>query len=569
MLCREPRPGLVHLALCAGAAALVACPGCGRVSGPPTQRAAGAAGTLRLAEQMDPSSLDPAIAYDTVSWVYVRMLYAGLLDYDDTVNVVPAMAEALPSISADGRTYTFRLRPGIRFSNGRAVSAQDFVYTIERILDPRTKSPGEGFYRSIVGARDFQAARGKEREARTAGETRTDRWIEPTHVRGLSAPDELTLRLQLEEPNLAFLNVMALPFAYAVPQEAVQQYGDDFFCHPVGAGPYLLAEWKRGTRMRFTRNPAFNLTAPPPLAAVEVMVGGDSLVHQMMFERGELDINEEIPAPDFVRITTDPRWEPYLVTALVNRTVYLPMNCEMPPFTDVRVRRAMNYAVDKDRILQTINGRGVAARGVLPPQMPGYDPHLRGYDHDPAKARLLLAQAGHPEGFEAPFWVRSDVGFELKVAQALQQQFADVGVRLELKPVSFATLIDVMGRRKAAAFGIFGWSQDYPDPNNFLDVLLNGNRIVESACNNAAFYSNPKVNDLLERAARETDRAARLALYHQAEQTIVDDAPWVFLYHPITYALRQPWVQGFAIHPVWPVRIEKISLVGGSEGGAR
>jgi ABC-type transport system substrate-binding protein len=540
---------------------VLACTGCGTRSGPPARRAPGEPNTLRVAEQMDPSSLDPAIAYDTVSWTYVRLLYAGLLDYDDGVNLVPAIARRLPVISADGRTYTFALWPHVRFANGREITAQDFVYSLERVLDPRTKSPGEGFFRNIVGARAFQAAREKERQERGTAGARGRRWIAPTHVAGLAAPDACALRIQLERPDLSFLNIMALPFAYAVPREAVEQFGEDFFCHPVGPGPYSLTEWSRGKRLRFERNPRYNLTpVAPPLSAVEVMIGGDSLVHQMMFERGELDITEEIPAPDFVRITSDPRWSPYLARALVSRTVYLPMNCEMKPFTDVRVRRAMNHAIDKRRILQTINDRGVPATGVLPPLVPGHDPHLRGYEHDPAKARQLLAEAGYPQGFRAPFWVRSDVGLELRVAQAVQQDLAEVGVQVELKPVSFATLIEVMGKRKAAAFGIFGWSQDYPDPSNFLDVLLNGNRIVESMCNNAAFYSNPQVNALLETACHETDPRRRLRLYQDAERLIVDDAPWVFLYYPVAYALRQPWVQGFALHPVWPVRYEKISL---------
>jgi ABC-type transport system substrate-binding protein len=544
----------------------LACTGCRGRSGPPTRRAPGQPNVLRIAAQMDPSSLDPAIAYDTVSWTYVRLIYAGLLDYDDGVNLVPSIAESLPAISPDGCIYTYRLKKGIRFSNGREVRAEDFVYAIERVLDPRTKSPGEGFFRNIVGARDFQGAREKERK-QAGPEGPRERRIEPTRVRGLSAPDHSTLCIRLEKPDLAFLNVSAMPFAYPVPREAVEQYGDDFFCHPVGAGPYVLTRWDRGKRLRLDRNPRYNLAPPPPLSGVETMIGGDSLVHQMMFERGELDATGDIPAPDFVRITTDPRWKPYLVTALINRTVYLPMNCEMKPFTDVRVRRAMNYAVDKARILQTINGRGVPAKGVLPPQMPGYNPNLRGYGYDPAKARLLLAQAGYPDGLQAPFWVRSDVGFELRVAQALQQDLAEVGVQLELKPVSFATVIEVMGKRKAAEFGIFGWSQDYPDPSNFLDVLLNGNRITDTMCNNAAFYSNPRVNALLGRANRETDRALRLRLYQEAEQLIVDDAPWVFLYYPISYALRQPWVKGFALHPVWPVRYEKISFDGQGLGG--
>ena len=504
--------------------------------------------TLRLAVETQIHSLDPAIAYDTFSWPLIRLLYHGLLDYDDGTNLVPWLAEEMPGISEDGRTYTFRLRKGVLFSNGREVLAGDFVYSLERILDPETASPGESFYRNIVGAREFQ-------EARKEGPD-----VEPLHVEGLQALDDYSLEISLLEPDLAFLNVMAMTFAYAVPREAVEEHGDDFFRNPVGTGPFLLTEWVRGMRLQMVRNPRYTAGEPARLDGIHVMIGGDTLIHQMMFERGELDLKDGIPIPDFVRITTDPKWEPYLVKALDARTVYLPMNCEMEPFTDVRVRRAVNYGIDKERVLKLITGRAVPAHGVLPPSMPGYNPELRSYEFDPEKARALLAEAGYAEGFELPLWVRSDTGYEVKVAEAIQQDLAQVGIKLDIRPVAFGTLIDILSRRGGAEFGVFGWSQDYPDPSNFLDVLLNGERIVEVNCNNAAFYSNPEVNALLAEAAAETDAARRLGIYGQVEQMVVDDAPWVCLYHPVRYNLRQPWLRGHAMHPVWPQRLDTLWL---------
>ncbi|HJN14180.1 MAG TPA: ABC transporter substrate-binding protein, partial [Armatimonadota bacterium] len=338
----------------------------------------------------------------------------------------------------------------------------------------------------------------------------------------------------------------------------VEEHGEDFFRNPVGTGPFVLTEWVRGMRIRFSPNPHYFIDGEPRLDGVSVMIGGDTLVHQMMFERGELDLKEGIPIPDFVRITTDPKWQPYTATAADSRTVYLSMNCEMEPFTDKRVRQAMNYAIDRGRIVKMLTGRCVAARGVLPPPMPGHDPDMPGYAHDPGKAKQLLAEAGLADGFSLPMWFRSDTGYERKAAEVIQQDLAEVGVEVDLRPVAFATLCDIMAKRRGAELGIFGWSQDYPDPSNFLDVLLNGERIVEVNCNNAAFYSNPDVNDLLRVAAKETDAAARLRIYQQVERMIVDDAPWVFLYHPVRHALRQPWLRGHSMHPVWPQRLEKL-----------
>lgn len=531
---------------------------------PPTTHQPTRGGTLRLAVKTDVQSLDPAIAYDTFSWPLVRMLYHGLLDYDDEVNLIPWLAAEMPTISPDGRTYTFRLKKGVRFSNGRELVAEDFVFTFERILDPQTKSPGESFFRHIVGARAFQKAREKEAELAKGDERKRERrWIEPTRVAGLRALDRYTLQIQLEQPDLAFLNVMAMPFSFAVPQEAVQQHKQEFFRHPVGTGPFVLAEWIRGMRLRFERNPFYNawlIGTEVKLDAVEVMVGGDDLIHQMMFERGELEIMDEIPAPDFVRIMNDPKWKPSVASMPVNATIYIALNCEMKPFTDVRVRQAMNYAVDKDRILKIINGRGVSARGVLPPLMPGYSAQLKGYPYNPEKAKQLLARAGYPNGFSVPLWVSVDRNERVKMAEAVQQDLAKVGVKVELKPVAFAVWDEAVSRRKNVPFAFSGWYQDYPDPSNFLDVLLSGDRIVDVHCNNLAFYSNPQVNKLLRAAAKETNRAQRLRLYQQAEQLIVRDAPWVFLYHPTLYMLVQPYVKGHTMHPVWPNRYERLWL---------
>jgi ABC-type transport system substrate-binding protein len=280
----------------------------------------------------------------------------------------------------------------------------------------------------------------------------------------------------------------------------------------------------------------------------------------MMFERGELDMLFSIPAPDFVRLTADSAWKPYVSSLPVNETVYLSLNCELAPFTDRRVRQALNNAVDKDRILKIINGRGVAARGVLPPLLPGYNPKLTGYPHDPTKARQLLAEAGYPDGFTVALWAVADSGSWLKIAEAVQQDLAEVGIRVEVKPVAYAIFDEAVGRRGTVPFALTSWPQDYPDPSDFLDVLFRSDRLTEARCNNTAFYTSPRLDTLLQAAARETDPRLRLRRYQKAEEVVAEDAPWVFLYHPTDYRLCQPWVQGFQMHPVWAARFDKLGL---------
>ncbi|MFN7131954.1 MAG: ABC transporter substrate-binding protein [Myxococcales bacterium] len=393
-----------------------------------------------------------------------------------------------------------------------------------------------------------------------AGSGRRVRKTEPLHVKGLEAVDSHTLRIRLEAPDLSFLHVMAMPFAYVVAREQVERWGDDYFQHPIGTGPYVLKSWRRSTRIVYAPNPFYDRSRPdaPRLSGVDVQVGADEILQQMMFERGELDYLAAIPDPDFVRITTSPKWKPYVVSMPTCATRYLSLNTEMEPFTDVRVRQAVCHAVNKERLLKIIKGQGVAAHTVLPPNMMGYDPALRPYDYNPGKARALLAAAGKSSGLTVPLWLSIDDNRNVRIGQAVQQDLAEVGIKVELKAVAGTIFQEAAGRRKNAAFGLNAWYQDYPDPSNFLDVLLNGERITDAHSNNKAFYSNPEVNALLNRAAVETDPEERLKLYRQAERRIMADAPWACLYHPKVYMMRQPWIHGLQPNPVWPVRYERL-----------
>ena len=497
---------------------------------------------LRIAIPSDARTLDPAIAYDVVTWPLVRAVFHGLIDYDDDLALIPWQSDGW-EISDDGATITFHLTPGITFSNGREVTAEDYVYTLTRLLDLKTKSPGQGFFRNIVGSAAFQDG-------------------DAPNVAGLDAKGRYTFEIRLQKPDPTFLHVMAMPFAYVVPKEAVSATGGEFARNPVGSGAFVLSEWKRGSWMRFKRNLNYAWPERVKLDAFEIVVGGDGALHMMMFERGELDIanvtDVGIPDPDFVRVMKDPVLKEYVESQPLNAVRYLSMNTEISPFDDVLVRQAVNYAVDKKRIIRLMSGRGVPARGVLPPGMPGFNPHRTGYPYTPAKAKQLLREAGYPEGFETELWINANMNTEVRQSQAIQQDLAKVGIKVSIKAVTGATRIEAVGRRKTVPMAHFGWYQDYPDPSNFLDVLLSGHRITEVNSNNVAFYDNSEVNDLLSRAAYDLDPQHRLSLYQQAESIIVDEAPWVFLYHPNMYILRQPWLHGLDLNPVWPIRYERM-----------
>jgi ABC-type transport system substrate-binding protein len=225
----------------------------------------------------------------------------------------------------------------------------------------------------------------------------------------------------------------------------------------------------------------------------------------------------------------------------------------MAPFDQLQVRQAMNFAIDKGKIVRLMHNTVIPAKGVLPPSMPGFNPNLSGYLYDPAKARQLLAASGYADGFSCKLWC-----LETVITSAVQYDLAQVGIKAQINLVTPPALADSTGRRKTVQCFLWGWLQDYPDPSDFLNTLFNGNRITEEGCQNTSFYNNSKVNDLLAEAATCKDPDRRLRIYQAVEQTVVSDAPLVPLYYPRQYGLHQPWLHGVRLHPVLYYRFERM-----------
>jgi len=495
-------------------------------------------GTLHLLMASDWRNLDPAIAYDSESTPLDKLLFRGLLDYGDGNDVVPSQASDW-NVSADGKTYRFHLRPGVKFSHGREVEAADYVFSLERILDPKTGSPGQSLYLDIVGAPEF-----------AAGKT--------PHVAGLLAPDRGTLVIELSRPCYIFRYLMTLGFAAALPREVVVRHGKDFQYHMEGSGPYRVAEWRRGARWRFERNPHYAGT-DGWFDAVEIMIGGDAMLAAMMVERGEIDVCRA-GAATRIRFQRDPRLRSWLHAVTPCNTCYLFLNTEMKPFDDARVLRAMNHAVDRRRLEKLMAGDAVGAEGVVPESMPWSNPGRPRYAFDPERARALLREAEMPDGFKTEMWYTMGRGLDERLAQGLQQDLRNVGITVELKPTAFAAYFDKAQTRRQVPCGLFGWYQDYPDPSTFLDTLLNGDRITEENCNNQAFYNNPEVNRRLNEASRIVDGDRRLQLFREAEDLAIRDAPWVTLYSDRLTVICHPRLRGDVPHPVWGWRYENMWL---------
>jgi peptide/nickel transport system substrate-binding protein len=520
-----------------GGAVLGGAAGCrGGAGAPPMPAFAPGAQVLHLAVQDDVPTLDPAAGYDTASWTFEQMIFDTLVRYSDAgVDLVPDIATSWEE-SPDARVCTFHLRRDARFTNGRAVTAADFKYEIERVLNPATRSKGMEYFRRIAGAAEFQAGHAHE-------------------VSGISTPDPWTVVFHLVGPDPIFVQKLAMPFAAAVPREVVERWGDDFSSHVVGSGPFKLAQWIGGQRLVLVRNPGYFIKGVARLDAVVEEIGVSDDLQWLKFEAGTVDVSR-IPPAEFLHVMKTPRLRALTLHIVDIATEYLGMNCQMKPFDDVRVRRAFNYAIDKRKIIALLNGRGVVADGVLPPGLPGFNPKLKGYPYDPSRARLLLEAAGLGKGLSPTLWMRAD-RTEMMIGQSIQQDLALVGVHIQLKPVAWAPLLEAIRQPATVALVDLGWEADFSDPQNFLAVLFSRK---QWGGNNDTFYYNPEVDKLLAEAAPLADRARRYALYDRAEELVVADAPWVFLYNPVAYVIRQPWVHGYVLNPMRPTRLEGVWL---------
>jgi ABC-type transport system substrate-binding protein len=514
---------------------VVAVAACSPVDRGPRFRPAGAVtpragGTLRFACGGQLRTLDPTIAYDEVSYFVLQPLFDRLVDISPNgVDIIPRLAERW-EVSADGLVYAFDLRPGIAFSDGAPITAAHFKFSLERALTT-PDSPFTAYLGDIAGASELTGGKAKACE-------------------GITAVGDRRLVIRLAHANPALLYVLAMAFATPQRAEHVARAGDQLRRRPDANGPFELASWDEGSRVVLRRNPRY---FDPPRAHLDSIVMLENVPRDtqfQMFERAELDAAEKLAAPDYLFVMSEPAWQPY-----VHRTVQMNvfgsrMNVRVKPFDDPRVRRALNYALDKRHTARLLNGTTVPAHGILPPGMLGRDPDLAPYPHDVAKARALLAEAGYPHGLDVEYTTTNDEETE-KVAASLQSDLAAAGVRVHLTVMSFATFQTAWSQPSGPAFSYASWGADFPDPTNFFDPLFHSRSIKDRDSTNNTFYANPELDELLDRARGEPDPDKRAALYRRAERILYDDAPWVWDYHRLATEVTQPYVRGYEPHPDW------------------
>ena len=497
-------------------------------------------GTMVVAYKDDISTFDPAIGYDWQNWSMIKSLFDGLMDYKPgTTDLIPDLAESY-AISADGLIYTFKLRPGVKFHNGRTMTATDVKYSIERAVNPATQSPGQGFFASIKGFDEMAGGGAAE-------------------LAGVTTPDDSTVVIELSRPDATFLHVAAINFGFAVPKEEVEKYGPDFGRNPVGTGAYKMTEWTLGQRVVFERNADYYRPDAPYLDKIVFEVGQDPTVALLRLQRGEVDVlGDPIPSAQFVEVVNDPANKDLIVEGGLLHTGYVTMNVTQPPFDSKLVRQAVNMAINKDRILRIVNNRGVAANQPLPPAMPAYDTDYKGYAFDPAKAKALLAEAGHADGFATELYVMN-TDPNPRIAQAIQQDLAEIGVKAEVKSLAQSVVIAAGGDGTAPMIwsGGMAWIADFPDPSNFYGPILGCGGAVPGGWNWAKYC-----NEALDAKAAAADAmvdpakaAERLDLWRSIYIELMDDAPWAPVFNEVRFAMHSARIGGDKILFADPIHI--------------
>ena len=490
----------------------------------------------------DPPTLDPHLSSDTTSAGVVVEIYSGLVALNTDLQLVPDIADRW-EISDNGRVYTFHIRDNARFQDGKPITASDFKWSLERAANPETASPvADTYLNDIIGV-----------DAVIEGET--------TDIAGVRVIDDSTLQIEIDAPKAYFLAKLTYPTAYVLDRENVEAGGDSWTDTPNGSGPFKLAEYRVGERIVLERNENYYLEPAHLDSVVMNLAGGQSMA---MYENDEIDITGvSLFELDRVLDPSEPLNKDLVIAPPGFSVFYIGFNASEPPFDDPKFRQALSYAVDKELIANEVLSELVTpAYGILPPGFPGYNPDLVGLEYNPELARQLLSESKYPDAETRPRIVVTvpgtggSIGLDMEVVIEMWRQ--ELGVEVEIQQVEWATYLQDLNQNKFQAYGGSGWQADYPDPQDFLDILFH----TDSAINHTN-YSNPELDAILEQARTEPDIERRVELYHQAEDMIVQDAPLLPLWYTgEQYVLIKGHIEDYRVTPMTVPKLRHVKFSG-------
>ncbi len=502
-------------------------------------------GILHLSLGPEPGRLDPHLATSLADVRAVSALFEGLVGQDPaTLDPLPAAALRWES-SADGVTHTFHLRPNGRWSDGKPVTADDFVASVRRVLTPALAAPNAPLLHTVLNAEAWHRGR----------------LTDFTSV-GIRAIDAHTLRIQLERPDPAFFSKLSHPAWFPVPVHAILASGPEdgrenrWDAAPatlVGNGPFVLKEWRTGRTLRFAASTTHRDGTSLRLREVMVHVFDGPDAEERAYRAGQLHVTDSLPAGRVDVWRTEAPGQ--LRTEPVLDVYFYRINTTRPHLSDPRVRRALSLAIDRPALVAALlRGGQTPARAFVPPFTNGYSPPevLR---HDPAAARALLAEAGYPDGAGLPTLelLYNTSENHRRIAEVVQQQWRAIGVQSRLTNQEFASLLEA---RRAGDFQILrsSWVADYNEPLSFLDLFTSTNP------NNYTGWSDPAYDHALSQAALTQDPQARHELYRSAETRLLDAAPLLPVYVNAHVYLIHPAVRGWFAHPLARHPLERVWL---------
>jgi peptide/nickel transport system substrate-binding protein len=481
--------------------------------------------TLVVSMAADPTGLDPEAVLNNTSGFVMAAIYDGLIRYKPgTVEVEPGLAQSW-DIASDGLSYTFHLRKGVKYHDGTPFNAQALIATLDRQLDKNDPNY-IGNSGPVQNLAEF-----------TYGSVASYRTV-----------DDSTVEMKMKQPSAAMLASLAMVWNGVVSPTAAAKSGKEFRNHPVGSGPFIFREWRQRDQVVLDANPDY-WKGKPKVDHLVFKEYPDAQAALLALKRGEVQIMGDVATPVIASIRGDANLVLLTQPGLAVNGMAMPN--DVPPFTDKRVRQALNHAVDKDAINKALyGGLAKSMTSPLPEAQWGFDTTMTGYAYDPAKAKQLLAEAGVQPGFKIELLAYSSprgynpAGPDLAVA--LQGYFQKVGIEADVRKLDMGAFLSTVRSGKYPGMFISGFSGDNGDPDNFLSSLFDSRQMPVG---DTSHYKNADVEKLMDEAARSSDHEKRVALYKTIQRQIMDDAPWVFVNSVLQVRAARKEVKGFQLNP--------------------
>jgi len=473
-------------------------------------------------------SLDPHDSNDTLGLSAERMMMEGLLGFDKKMNIIPVLAEKY-SVNDKATEFTFNLRKDVKFQDGTPFNAEAVKYNIDRLSNP---------------------------------DNHLKRYSLFELVKSTDVIDDYTVKVTLKEPFGAMLNNFAHPSAAMISPAALKKYGKDIARHPVGTGPFKFAEWDQSDHLKIVKNEDYWKKGYPKVDSITFKPVPENGSRVAMLQTGEADFAYPIPTEQVKAIDGKNGINVERDSSIIVN--YLSMNTLKKPYDDVRIRQAMNYAINKAAFVKVVwNGYGEKATSVIAPKVGFYSKQSE-YNFDLEKAKKLMKEAGAEKGFKTTLWV-SNSSTSVKAAEFIQQQLAQINIKVDVVPMESGTMSDKLwGPQKPedAAVELYygGWSPSTGDADWGIRPLLGGKEAFPPFNYNTAYYNNDKVNEALKKALQTADSNVREEAYKEAQKIIWDDAPWVTLGVSETLAGKKNYLDGIYLLPDGSLSADNIEI---------